>query len=864
MAADQRRKRLSGASIVGYGSREQGRHKRRNLGMVQNDLSMKSHISVEWDANQKRVVAKREQIGISWRQTKPLVNSIPSGHNILADVFPVPEEIFDLDTLSKVLSYEVWNTHLSDDERSLLMNFLPRGSEPHQVVQELLAGDNFHFGNPFLKWGSSLCSGDLHPDMIVASEKHLKSDKKAYFAELHNYHHDMVGYLKKLKEKWEHSQDPEKEIVPKTWRSKNVEKRMPLNLFESRVYNHDDNVTASSESGSWAAEKTFSSDNRISLVRKGDKLQKRVPDKGSVKGKPRNLNVSSDDMLNERARPMKGDKQLKRNTYFTESNKYMSCIKISKKQHELVKSMKQTGKSIQSRSLNRVLGNLDNIHVQSYEVFIKEEQKKLHEHWLQLVKQDLPVAYENWTERNKQRNGVIISLVVEIKDKPKKLLLEDEDGVSSGSKLQDQEEDGSHDDQSISKDSEESISKSPKDSEESISRSPENQSPTHNSYQGSDGELNSTPSDSEKNLVLSKPGDDLQKETEYSRDMNAQDDPVGETPFSSGGGDVWQAPEMTHSYYDSAPPHEYTATSGMSLANTQVNEEQQTHLIDLESDLRQEEETSKKLHRQSGEGSFSYPNQDRSDLLQSLFKGEGVLSYHQEQKGAGLDFLSSNNVMIGDGQFSGHFKEPPLPTSFTLDQVHRRPSEVYMPENISGNIYSDGGSRYMIPRQDPLSAVNMSDWAGNAPRLSAPPQCHLNSGEFIGQQWFPADHQVRGAWSGSDGGSLSIQSLGTGGNSDQSLFSVLSQCNQLRTANPYDPVRHTDQFITTRSFGAVDASTPRLSAAVPQTSHPLDYLSGRETHSSLMPDDSAWMNLPHQNPALLDQLGKPYLRSWNR
>ncbi|KAI9107003.1 hypothetical protein K1719_022531 [Acacia pycnantha] len=114
---------------------------------------------------------------------------------------------------------------------------------------------------------------------------------------------------------------------------------------------------------------------------------------------------------------LKGDKQLKRNTYSTESNKYMSRIKISEKQHELVKSMKQTGKSIQSRSLNRVLGNLDNIHLQSYEVFIKEEQKKLHEHWLQLVKQDLPVAYANWTERNKQRNDVIISLVLEIKDK---------------------------------------------------------------------------------------------------------------------------------------------------------------------------------------------------------------------------------------------------------------------------------------------------------------------------------------------------------------------------------------------------------------------------------------------------------------
>lgn len=44
--------------------------------------------------------------------------------------------------------------------------------------------------------------------------------------------------------------------------------------------------------------------------------------------------------------------------------------------------MKHSGKSIQSRSLNRVLGNLDTLHVQPYEVFVEEERKKLHNHWL--------------------------------------------------------------------------------------------------------------------------------------------------------------------------------------------------------------------------------------------------------------------------------------------------------------------------------------------------------------------------------------------------------------------------------------------------------------------------------------------------
>ena len=44
--------------------------------------------------------------------------------------------------------------------------------------------------------------------------------------------------------------------------------------------------------------------------------------------------------------------------------------------------MKQSGKSIQSKSLNCVLGDLDTLHVQPYEKFVKEEQKKLKEYWL--------------------------------------------------------------------------------------------------------------------------------------------------------------------------------------------------------------------------------------------------------------------------------------------------------------------------------------------------------------------------------------------------------------------------------------------------------------------------------------------------
>ena len=112
MAADHRRKRLNGASMVVFGSPEQHRTKRKNTGLVRNELTMKPHVSVEWDGNHQRVVAKREQIGISWRQMRPFVNFVPYGHSILADVIAIPQELFGLDNLSEVLSYEVSSNHL--------------------------------------------------------------------------------------------------------------------------------------------------------------------------------------------------------------------------------------------------------------------------------------------------------------------------------------------------------------------------------------------------------------------------------------------------------------------------------------------------------------------------------------------------------------------------------------------------------------------------------------------------------------------------------------------------------------------------------------------------------------------------------
>lgn len=981
MAVDQRRKQLNGASLVSYGSPEQYRTKRKNFGPpVQSDLNMKSHISVEWDANHQRVVAKREQIGISWRQTKPFARFDHDGHEVLADVLAMPEEIFGLDSLSEVLSYEVWNTQLSDYERNFLKQFLPGDLEPNQVVQELLSGDEFHFGNPFLKWGASLCSGDLHPDMIVYHEKHLKADRRAYFSQLRKYHKDMIGFLIKLKERWETCKSPEKEILPNILRSKNdIKKRKWSNLDEFRDDDHDGNVTVTSGSYSWDEEEKAYGDIQISSMGQGNELQRRVLGEDFNKGEPRNMMASAFMLNNVGGRPKKGGKLHKDNIHANDGDQYMSYIKITKTQHELVKSLKVSSKSIPASTLNCVLGDLDNFHVQPFKLFIKEEQKNLHEHWLQLVKKHLPASYANWTERLIQKHAMRNSLLLEMKDKSN-VLVEDDDVLSTGVQAQEEEHGGVNnqsslededsivsvpenpslhnsyhnsddklhrldidlvkdvlskgDDASHNKTGDSTIMKCQDDpigegapfssDEDSFVRFQQNPS-LDNSYHSGDDELHHLHIDLEKN-ILSKGGDSSQYTIEHSMVMNSQDDPISEgAPFSyndtvdrfpenssvnksyhsddeelhpfhidleknilskgddasqnktehsrimnsrddsigegSSEGHAWQAVEMSHPYYDLSMTHDYTANR-LSLVNSQINQDRQTRMIGPESNLHQENIGKELLHRKSDDGPFgSYQSQEQIGLIQSLIKDNGIGSYHHEQKRAGLNFQASNDIPMGNGQFYSHFKES-LQTSLTLDQGQRQAGNIFMPENVSGNIYSDTGS-YLIPRQDPLAARNITDWAVSAPRMVAPSQSHINTDNFIGQPWFSSDQQIQGAWNGSGNGSLFSQSLGTGGNSHHNLFSVLSQYNQLRSGNPYESIRHTDQFLSPRTYGVVDAGTHRINAVVPPSSHPLDHFSGRDAPGALVPDDMTWMSLPPQNPTLNDQIGS-YLRSWNR
>ncbi|KAJ0969271.1 hypothetical protein J5N97_022148 [Dioscorea zingiberensis] len=283
----------------------------------------------------------------------PFIDSPPRHYSGLADVFSVPQAIFDLDNLMEVLSYEVWAKFLSESDRKLLTQFFPSGTNREQVLKPLLMGDNHHFGNPFLKWSTSLCSGGLHPDKILQKEQQVQADKEAYYSELKKYHNNMLEVLKKSKEQWAIRKDSE---IP--WRKE-------FGKFEQ-------------EPISVSTERTLAPISR-----------KEIPHEICV---------------------LEGDVA-----------KYMSYIKISKQQFQLVKNLKQYGDGIQPKSLNCVLGDIRGFVMEPYTTFEAEQRKRLDDHWLRVANKDLSTAFHDWRDKKLKREQWSKFLKQELAEKMKLL-----------------------------------------------------------------------------------------------------------------------------------------------------------------------------------------------------------------------------------------------------------------------------------------------------------------------------------------------------------------------------------------------------------------------------------------------------------
>ena len=105
MAADQLNKCSNVSNVTHHTSWELQKTKKAKFSHY--ELNTGSSISLEWDEKKKHVVPKKEQISIARRELTTFLPHVPHHQNVLGDVFEAPSELFELNDLTGLLSYEV-------------------------------------------------------------------------------------------------------------------------------------------------------------------------------------------------------------------------------------------------------------------------------------------------------------------------------------------------------------------------------------------------------------------------------------------------------------------------------------------------------------------------------------------------------------------------------------------------------------------------------------------------------------------------------------------------------------------------------------------------------------------------------------
>lgn len=336
-------------------------------------------------------------------------------------------------------------------------------------------------------------------------------------------------------------------------------------------------------------------------------------------------------------------------------------------------------------------------------------------------------------------------------------------------------------------------------------------------------ELSSIESDEEAvDRVTLTVGDDSPVTSQFSGKENVVEDHVEQKSAGSPVKNVWLAVDGAKYY-----------SSDSSLQKSEPMEEGRAPIIDLERDVRQES-------GQGYDGSlFSlYVSQRHNNLLPPFAKGTECLSSYpshehlNQLKQPEPRFLTANGSLSEIVQFPHQFHEQ----QNLLQQSHARERDhLYMRQMMNKSMYPNG--KYSS-QQDLYCSTNC---------------------ELAECNWIPDDQRTHNDyWSGVESSSSAAQCLGDG-NSDGSLFSVLSSCRnmpseaQCNTTNP-------EQMMETRNFGH---NSDSVYGYVP---HQFRGSSSREaTTTGTAALRVAWTNYqPHHNPGLQDAIGKPFVRSWHQ
>ncbi|KAK6163242.1 hypothetical protein DH2020_000106 [Rehmannia glutinosa] len=116
----------------------------------------------------------------------------------------IPYELYDLPGLKDVLSMEVWNDVLTEEERFGLSKYLPDMDQENFVrtLKELLSGDNLHFGSPVDKLFEMLKGGLCEPRVALYRQGLNFLQKRQHYHNLRKHQNAMVNNLCQIRDAW--------------------------------------------------------------------------------------------------------------------------------------------------------------------------------------------------------------------------------------------------------------------------------------------------------------------------------------------------------------------------------------------------------------------------------------------------------------------------------------------------------------------------------------------------------------------------------------------------------------------------------------------------------------------------------------
>ncbi|KAJ0622099.1 putative nuclear factor related to kappa-B-binding protein [Helianthus annuus] len=116
----------------------------------------------------------------------------------------VPFELYDLPGLEDVLSMDVWNDLLTDDERLNLTKYLPDMDQEHfmRTVKDLFTGSNFHFGVPMTKFYNMLKGGLCEPRVSIYRQGVGFIQKHRHYHVIRKHQNTMVNKLVQARDVW--------------------------------------------------------------------------------------------------------------------------------------------------------------------------------------------------------------------------------------------------------------------------------------------------------------------------------------------------------------------------------------------------------------------------------------------------------------------------------------------------------------------------------------------------------------------------------------------------------------------------------------------------------------------------------------